>query len=299
MKIFSPLELQWRKGRGPPRVTPSNSGERVPAAADDRSHSDCQYEKRFGGTPSKSGLGRDGVEPQSQADIRIQEIGAQAEVRTQPKSSYASLVDPEEGDGLKFVSPQIEEEEGQAGMETNCTRDPPVTKVSEARPEQQSISGGFIHPRSHRPLTVTTERLPEQNSFMALLEEEAPPDISYGPSWSLLRGVCKEPGRCLEISMQFYTSRRELEEMMSYILTLKILHNLYTKLQQLQYHLRKLNRDKFADIHEQQRNARGELERVQKEFWANPTNEELLTKEGEYRERYLKLLKSSLSLMKQ
>ena len=62
-------------------------------------------------------------------------------------------------------------------METNCTRDPPVTEVSEDRPEQQSILSGFIHPRrtAHRRLTVTTERLPEQYSFMALLEEEAPP----------------------------------------------------------------------------------------------------------------------------
>jgi len=62
-------------------------------------------------------------------------------------------------------------------METNCTRDPPVTEVSEDRPEQQSILSGFIHPRrtAYRPLTVTTERLPEKNSFMALLAEEAPP----------------------------------------------------------------------------------------------------------------------------
>ena len=59
-------------------------------------------------------------------------------------------------------------------------RDPPVTEVSEDSPEQQSMSGGFIHPKrtAHRPLTVTTKRLPEQNSFMALLEEEAPPGLA-------------------------------------------------------------------------------------------------------------------------
>ncbi|KAJ8422241.1 hypothetical protein Cgig2_030848 [Carnegiea gigantea] len=217
-----------RGKRGRPRVTPSNSDERVSATVDDGSHSNCQYETIVDGTPSKSRLGRDEVEPQSQADTNIQEISAQTDVRTQPKSSYASLVDPEEGNGLKFVPPQIvigqkcdkierndtaveieywansihcgvEEEEGQVGIETNYTRDPPVNEVSEDRPEQQSVLGGFIHPRrtAHRPLTVTTERLPEQNSFMALLEEEAPP--AMGPAGH----YCGEYARSLGVLGDF------------------------------------------------------------------------------------------------
>jgi len=63
--------------------------------------------------------------------------------------------------------------------------------------------------------------------------------------------------------------------------------------------LRKLNRDRFADIHEQQRIAKVQLERVQKELYDNPRNEALLAQEKEGRIKYLEILKSSLSLLKQ
>ena len=62
---------------------------------------------------------------------------------------------------------------------------------------------------------------------------------------------------------------------------------------------RKLNRDKFADIHEQQRLARMHLEKVQNELHGNPRDEGLLEQEKEARGRYLELLKSSLTLIKQ
>ena len=63
--------------------------------------------------------------------------------------------------------------------------------------------------------------------------------------------------------------------------------------------LRKLNRDRFADIHDQQRVARMQLERVQSELHGNPRDEALLAQEKEARDRYLEILKSSLTLLKQ
>ena len=63
--------------------------------------------------------------------------------------------------------------------------------------------------------------------------------------------------------------------------------------------MRKLNRDKFSDIHEQQRLARKQLDRVQEELHANPMDETLIAQEMERRIKYLEILKSSLSLIKQ
>ncbi|KAJ8432403.1 hypothetical protein Cgig2_010005 [Carnegiea gigantea] len=222
----------------------------MPATADDGGHSNCQYETTVDGTPSKSGLGRDEVESQSQANTNIQEIGAQTGVRTQLKSSYASLVDPEEGQndtavkieywansilcGVVGSNPPLE----YWGMDNLSKlasllgipiKTDKVTKEKSAVQFarlliEMSIEGPFsdyiefindkevverqamkyewkpvkcqhckmlghddmvcrkkkkrVRRTTHRPLTVTTERLPEQNSFMALLEEEAPP----GPS---------------------------------------------------------------------------------------------------------------------
>ena len=63
--------------------------------------------------------------------------------------------------------------------------------------------------------------------------------------------------------------------------------------------LRKLNRDRFADIHDQQRVARMQLERVKSELHGNPRDEALLAQEKEARDRYLEILKSSITLLKQ
>ena len=63
--------------------------------------------------------------------------------------------------------------------------------------------------------------------------------------------------------------------------------------------LRKLSRDKYADIHEQQRLARMQLVRIQCELHGKPRDAELMAQEKKARERYLVILKSSLSLLKQ
>jgi len=63
--------------------------------------------------------------------------------------------------------------------------------------------------------------------------------------------------------------------------------------------LRKLNRDRFADIHEQQKVARMQLERVQSKLHGNLRDEVLIVQEKEARGRYLEILKSSLTLLKQ
>jgi len=62
--------------------------------------------------------------------------------------------------------------------------------------------------------------------------------------------------------------------------------------------LRKLNRDKYAAIHEQQITARIQLEKVQSELHGNPRDEDLLAHEKVVRDIYLEILKSSLTFLK-
>jgi len=54
------------------------------------------------------------------------------------------------------------------------------------------------------------------------------------------------------------------------------MQQVHDMLSKLRGPLRKLNRDRFADIHEQQRIARLQLERVQSELYGNPRDEVLL-----------------------
>ena len=63
--------------------------------------------------------------------------------------------------------------------------------------------------------------------------------------------------------------------------------------------LRELNRDKYADIHEHQRLARLQLEQIQEDLHGKPRDAKLIAKEKKARERYLVILKSPLSLLRQ
>jgi len=67
----------------------------------------------------------------------------------------------------------------------------------------------------------------------------------------------------------------------------------------LQGPLRKLHRDKFSNLYEQQAIARRQLEIIQKKLHGDPYNVELIDKEKLEREKYLRLMKSSLYLIKQ
>jgi len=55
---------------------------------------------------------------------------------------------------------------------------------------------------------------------------------------------------------------------------------------------------KYADIHEQQRIDKRDMEMIQEQLQLNPIDGELLAKEKEYRTRNMCILNSSLSLIK-
>ena len=67
----------------------------------------------------------------------------------------------------------------------------------------------------------------------------------------------------------------------------------------LQAPLRKLNRDNFSDLHEQQHLARRQLELIQEQLHVNPQNAGLIEKEKIERERCLRVLQSSMFLIGQ
>ncbi|KAJ8420407.1 hypothetical protein Cgig2_020751 [Carnegiea gigantea] len=70
-------------------------------------------------------------------------------------------------------------------------------------------------------------------------------------------------------------------------------------LKRLQKPRRQLNRDKFLDIHEQQYLHRKKLEIIQEKLHEDPQNGELLAQECLKKETYLRVLKSSLYLIRQ
>ncbi|KAJ8427758.1 hypothetical protein Cgig2_006426 [Carnegiea gigantea] len=74
---------------------------------------------------------------------------------------------------------------------------------------------------------------------------------------------------------------------------------LYDILRSTRGPLRRLNREKFAGIHEQQQIARRELDIAQEKLHKEPINSMLEEEEKACREKYIKILKSSLSLIKQ
>ena len=63
--------------------------------------------------------------------------------------------------------------------------------------------------------------------------------------------------------------------------------------------MRQLNKDKFGAIHEQQQEARRKLEKVQEQLQLDPQNAKLMKKEKETRGKYMEILHSSLTLIKQ
>jgi len=76
------------------------------------------------------------------------------------------------------------------------------------------------------------------------------------------------------------------------------IHQVWNPLRQLKKPLKKLNKDKYADIHNQQGLARRKLEVVQEMLHKNPRDRDLLDKEQECKETYNRILSSSLSLIK-
>ncbi|KAJ8435378.1 hypothetical protein Cgig2_029749 [Carnegiea gigantea] len=70
-------------------------------------------------------------------------------------------------------------------------------------------------------------------------------------------------------------------------------------LKSLKAPLQRLNKDTFHDIHNQQDKHREKLCQVQMKLHKDPLNTGLLQEEEECRAAYLRILKSSLSLMKQ
>ncbi|KAJ8419928.1 hypothetical protein Cgig2_028077 [Carnegiea gigantea] len=76
-------------------------------------------------------------------------------------------------------------------------------------------------------------------------------------------------------------------------------HKPRESLSQLKKPLRKLNKDKYADLHEQQARSRDNLAKVQKLLLSDPTNEHYLTQEKETKEHYIEILSSVMSLIKQ
>jgi len=77
------------------------------------------------------------------------------------------------------------------------------------------------------------------------------------------------------------------------------LEGLYEFLDQIRYHLQKLNSHKFADLRGQELKARQELESVQTQLQQPPEDPNLLAKERATKVLYASILESSLSLIKQ
>ena len=69
-------------------------------------------------------------------------------------------------------------------------------------------------------------------------------------------------------------------------------------LKNLKAPLRKLNKDKFSDIHQQQEIYREKLLQIQHILHMDPLNKELQQEEEKCRSAYLKITKPSLALMK-
>ena len=57
-----------------------------------------------------------------------------------------------------------------------------------------------------------------------------------------------------------------------------------------------LNRDKYADAHEQQRIVKRRMEIIQEQLQETPMDEELIAKQKEYRENYMRILQLYLSI---
>ncbi|KAJ8428274.1 LOW QUALITY PROTEIN: hypothetical protein Cgig2_009973 [Carnegiea gigantea] len=77
------------------------------------------------------------------------------------------------------------------------------------------------------------------------------------------------------------------------------MYHVMQTLKNLERPLQQLNKDKFRDIHNQQDIHREKLNQVQIQLHKEPQNMRLIQEEKETRAQYLKILKSSLSLMKQ
>ncbi|KAJ8425931.1 hypothetical protein Cgig2_003906 [Carnegiea gigantea] len=67
----------------------------------------------------------------------------------------------------------------------------------------------------------------------------------------------------------------------------------------MQHPLRKLNRDKFADLHEQQARFRDKLSKIQQQMLSDPHNESHKAQERECREQYIEITTSVISLVQQ
>ena len=74
---------------------------------------------------------------------------------------------------------------------------------------------------------------------------------------------------------------------------------LFELLKKIRELLRKPNRDRYGDIHEQRQIARREMEEVQDQLQLNAQNDELLEKEKVSRAKCVNILHSSLTMIKQ
>jgi len=70
-------------------------------------------------------------------------------------------------------------------------------------------------------------------------------------------------------------------------------------LSQLKAPLRKLNKEKFTDLHEQQARVREQLNKIQQQVLSDPQNTSYIAQEKTCREQYISVLFSSISLIKQ
>jgi len=77
------------------------------------------------------------------------------------------------------------------------------------------------------------------------------------------------------------------------------MHTLCNFLNRIRYPLKRLHRDQFSDLKEQQIKARNNLEILQYNYHRNPTDIATAHQEKEAREKYISILSSSLDLIKQ
>ncbi|KAJ8424008.1 hypothetical protein Cgig2_032392 [Carnegiea gigantea] len=178
-----------------------------------------------------------------------------------------------------------------------------------ARQDQQqethNLQEGFIRPRRPIPRAAnqqhTTIQSPLSNVFQALLEEEVeirearaedsrPSPMDNIITWNI-RGL-NSPNKQEDITGFLNKQNVAFKEIIHRHCQTQMqgsqMMQVYEIFKNVRGPLRKLNRDKFADAHEQQGIASRKLELIQEQLQHNPRDRDLMAQEKECRANYMR-----------
>ncbi|KAJ8425318.1 LOW QUALITY PROTEIN: hypothetical protein Cgig2_020956 [Carnegiea gigantea] len=210
-------------------------------------------------------------------------------------TTFASLFDPDDGTALKFVPPI--EVNGQKCAKIEC---PFLEHID-------FVNDSDVVVRQH----IEYESKPVQCTHCQMLGHDALVCRKKQPvrqEWRIRPRIEREPDPAAPSSIEHSTQDNETTGGFISPRQTSVrptpnrqahpaeIHNSFQGL--MEGPLKKLHRDKFADLHEQQQVARDELERVQAQLQQQPLEAVLLAREKEIRDRYIKILQSSFFLVK-